>query len=507
MKTKFVVLLSLFIAGVFSAGAVPRFAGIFSDHIVLQQGGEIPVWGWGAEPGMQLKVRLGEREEVAGIHGDGRWSVSFPPGKANGEGLALVLLKDGEEIAKVNDVLVGEVWLAAGQSNMQFAVKGMLKGLPETQAWIDSSDCPRIRFRRIGDPVLPDRRAEATELVSGGEWIPMNLQSVPGFSAVAAGFARKLHESLAVPVGIIDVSWGGKPIEPFIPREAFDTDFLKEIRELADRDQLDELSRIHGGVIIRNPEGYPGAIFHSRIAPIVPFGLRGFLWYQAESNAGKKEDPRDYRRKIEALIGGWRSRWVNREMPFYYVQLPAYEPASGWIRVREEQRRALSIPNTGMAVTIDLPGEDIHPPDKLPVAERLARLALAQTYHRAGVTGSGPNYHSHEIKGSEVHIRFEPAGTELMAGSRMASGQVEEIPDTDLRWFELAGEDGVWHPAEARVDGEKVVVGSELVALPVEVRYACRTSPQGGNLYSRGGLPASPFCSRLDWLPWEDFPE
>ncbi|MDF1858874.1 MAG: sialate O-acetylesterase [Verrucomicrobiales bacterium] len=507
MKANFVVLLSLFVVGVFPAGASPRFARIFSDHIVLQRGGEIPVWGWDAEPGMRLKVRLGEIEEEATIHEDRRWSVSFPPRKASDEAVALILLKDDEEIAKVNDVLVGEVWLAAGQSNMQFPVKGMLKGLPEEQTWIDSSDCPRIRFRRIGDPVLDDRRTEARELVSGGEWISMDPQSVLGFSAVAAGFARKLHESLAVPVGMIDVSWGGKPIEPFIPREAFDTDFLKRIRELADREQLDELARTRGGVIIRNPEGHPGAIFNSRMAPIIPFGLRGFLWYQAESNSGKKEDPRDYRKKMESLIGGWRSRWANHEMPFYYVQLPSYEPATGWIRVREEQRRVLSIPNTGMAVTIDIPGEEIHPPEKLPVAGRLARVALAQSYHKTGVTASGPNYQLHTVDGAEVQVQFEPAGTELMVGNRTGDGRVEEIPATDLRWFELAGEDGVWHPAKARVDGEKVVVVSEFVAVPVEVRYACRTSPQGGNLYSRDGLPASPFCSRLDWLPWEDVPE
>jgi len=492
-------LLVLFFAAGFSfAKGAPRFAGIFSDHAVLQRDGEIPVWGWGADADSKLTVRLGDLEEVAKIYDDGRWNVSLPPQKANSEGMSLVLLSEQKETDRLDDVLIGEVWLAAGQSNMQFQVKGMLKGMPETQEWVDSADEPLIRYRRIGDSVLSDRKAEAVDLAPGGAWIPMTPESVLGFSAVAAGFARELGGELGVPIGIIDVSWGGKPIEPFIPREAFDSALLKKIRGLADREALEELAKLRGGVVIRNPEGYPGAIFNSRMAPIVPLRLRGFLWYQAESNAGKGEDPREYREKMAALLDGWRGRWDNHKMPCYFVQLPGFPPAVGWIRVREEQRRALVIPYTGMAVTIDIPGDDIHPPDKLPVSERLARLALSQTYGRE-IVPSGPLYQSHEVMGKEVRVQFLHAESGLMIDEGEGGGV--------LRWFELAGEDGIWHEAEARAEGMKIIVSSDQVERPREVRYACTTKPLGGNLFNRAGLPASPFCSKLEWLPWDDVRE
>jgi sialate O-acetylesterase len=379
----------------------------------------------------------------------------------------------------------------------------MLKGMPSTQSWVDSAERPEIRFRRINDPVLEDGDAEAADLATADAWVPMDPQTVLTFSAVAASFARKLADEQKVPVGIIDVSWGGKPIEPFIPRENFSIPLLKQIKSLADEEKLDELAALRGGVIIRNPQGYPGAIFNARMAPLTQFGLRGFLWYQAESNAGKGEDPREYRHKMAALITGWRSRWENTELPCYFVQLPSFPSAPGWIRVREEQRRALSISKTGMAVTIDIRGEDIHPADKIPVGERLARLALSRTYGHDDVVASGPLYRDHAVEGSAIRVRFDFAESGLMVGDRPDAGPVVETGDAASRWFELAGEDGAWHSATAKIDGREVVVTSAAVEAPIAVRYACDTQPQGGNLYNRAGLPASPFCSKLEWLPWE----
>ena len=330
----------------------------------------------------------------------------------------------------------------------------------------------------------------------------MTPDSVLAFSAVAAVFARELQEQLQVPVGIIDVSWGGKPIEPFIPREAFSTPLLGRIRELADADKLEELKQLRGGVIIRNPEGYPGAIFNARMAPVVPYGLCGFLWYQAESNAGRGEDPREYRYKMQALVEGWRARWKNEKLPVYFVQLPSYPPASGWIRMREEQRLALTIPDTAMAVTIDIRGEGIHPPDKLSVGRRLSRLALVQSYGRAELESSGPLYQSHRVVRSNIRVRFTHVKSGLMVGEKPGVLPARETSGAPLRWFEVAGGNKIWHAAEARIDGEEVVVSARQVANPVAVRYACQTQPQGGNLYNRAGLPASPFCSHLEMLPW-----
>ncbi|MEM1295386.1 MAG: sialate O-acetylesterase, partial [Verrucomicrobiota bacterium] len=213
---------------------------------------------------------------------------------------------------------------------------------------------------------------------------------------------------------------------------------------------------------------------------------------------------RHYRHKMEALASGWRNRWANPDLPFYFVQLPSYPNATGWIRVREEQRRALSIPNSGMVTTIDIRGEGIHPPNKMAIGERLAKLALTKSEDGGNAIGSGPHYRGHQVVGWEVRVQFDHIGDGLFAGNKPGFGPPEETPDDPLRWFELAGADGVWKPAEARIEGDEVIVLCHDIPLPTAVRYACTTEPQGGNLYNSAGLPASPFCSNLDLLPWQD---
>ncbi len=502
MTTK--LLLGLLLATVANSIAEPRYARIFTDHAVLQRDANVLVWGFDADPKVPLQLRFGAITANAGIEPDGSWTAELPPMPASQTGRNLELLQGETVVAALRDILVGDVWLGAGQSNMQFVVRGMLKGLPEAQRWADSATKPTIRIRRIDAPVLESRTRESRDLPKADPWMAMTPESVPNFSAVLAVFARQLNDELAVPIGIIDTSWGGKPIEPFIPREAFESPLLSPIRDLADRDQLDELAKHRGGVIIRNPEGHPGAIFNARIRPVIPYALKGFLWYQAESNAGKGEDPRNYRHKMEALASGWRNRWAHPDLPFYFVQLPSYPNATGWIRVREEQRRSLSIPHSGMAVTIDIRGEGIHPPNKVAVGERLAALALADINDTPSGTGSGPIYAGHHIVGWEVRVRFREVGQALFIGDKPGFGPPEKTPDEPLRWFELAGADGVWKPAEARIEGNEVVVLCHEIPLPVAVRYACTTEPQGGNLYNAAGLPASPFCSDLELLPWQD---
>lgn len=497
--------LLLFSVGLIPAAAEPQFANVFTDHAVLQQGEGAKVWGTGGDPAADTFLTWGDEPGRISVEMglQGTWNALLPAMKASVEGRELRLFENGKLVAVARDIVVGEVWLAGGQSNMQFQVKGMLKGMPSTQSWVDSAERREIRFLRIDDAVLEDGEAEASDLATANAWVPMDPGTVLNFSAVAASFARKLADEQNVPVGIIDVSWGGKPIEPFIPPEAFSTPLLKKIKALAEEEKLDELAALRGGVIIRNPQGYPGTIFNARMAPLTDFGLRGFLWYQAESNAGKGEDPREYRHKMAALIEGWRSRWSDEKLPFYFVQLPSFRSAPGWIRVREEQRRALSISNTGMAVTFDIRGDDIHPADKIPVGERLARIALSETYGRDDVVASGPIYLDHLVQGSAIRVHFDFADAGLMVGDRPEAGPVVETDGVPLGWFELAGEDGVWHPARAKIDGSEVVVTSDAVVAPIAVRYACDTQPQGGNLYHRAGMPASPFCSKLEWLPWE----
>ena len=225
-------------------------------------------------------------------------------------------------------------------------------------------------------------------------------------------FAKRLHGELGVPIGIIDTSWGGKPIEGFIPRSEFEkNEILRPILELSDTDRIEELKKIEGGVFIRNEAGHPGRIFNGRIAPLIPYSVQGAIWYQGESNAGIDEDPRGYRHKMEALTNGWRKAFDNLQMPIYFVQLPPFRSELiAWARLREEQRLSLDLTNVGMAVTIDLRSSNIHPPNKIDVAERLARWPLAKVYKTSKGIPSGPIFESAIFEGNEVRVEFSYVG-------------------------------------------------------------------------------------------------
>ncbi len=486
------------------ADAAPRFSALFAENAVIQRGKSTAISGFDAAPESSLSVRFGDIKAEAVVQAEGHWKATFSDLKATSEERTLELIENGKVVATVNGVVVGDVWLAAGQSNMQMQVRSMVKGMPSAKSWVESGSLPRVRFRRINDEVMFSRIEEPPDLNDPNPWVKMSPESVVNFSALAAVYAREIAQKVGIPVGIIDVSWGGKPIESFIAREAFATPLLQKIKDLADAEDLEALKTWHGGLIIRNPEGYPGSIFNARIAPITKYKLSGFIWYQAESNAGRGEDPREYREKMEALASGWRNRWNDESLPLYFVQLPSFPPATGWIRAREEQRLALAIPRSAMAVTIDIRGEGIHPPDKIEVGKRLAKCALKNTYGKSDVVASGPVYESHKIEGSRVTVHFSEITGGLFAGNRPLFSNVVE--DGNLKWFEVAGADGEWHAADAKILGKTVVVECDEEPNPEAVRYACHTNPQGGNLYNRAGLPASPFCSDLEMLGWEDQP-
>jgi len=482
------------------AQAELKVTSFYSDHVVLQQGIPLGIWGTG-DVGSEVTLRFAGQIVDCLVTESGTWRVQLEPLQANAQGKDLIV-SDGHTQQVIHDVLVGEVWLAAGQSNMQMTVQSMVKKLPAAAAMIEAANHSAIRCLRIDEAVAGGRRADFKRAAT---WRVCDAKTVSSFSAVAWVFARRLQMDMTVPVGIIDVSWGGKPIEPFIPGEDFQRHrLLQTIKKLAEQDQLDALAKIEGGVVIRNPEGYPGTIYNARIRPMAGCGLRGFIWYQAESNCGTGEDPRGYRHKMEVLVDSWRRAWGNPHLPFYFVQLPKYKKeAFGWIRMREEQRRALAIVNTGMVVTIDTGSDDVHPANKVDVGERLALLALNRTYHKS-VVDSGPLYQSHTVTGAVVTITFSHADSGLMVGSKIGLAKPQEIAVQTIPYFELAGADGQWFPAEARIVGKTVQVSSQQVSTPQAVRYACLNQPQDGLLYNREGLPASPFCSELEWLPWRD---
>ncbi len=378
-----------------SMGGELKIARVYSDHGVLQRGVEVPVWGV-AEPDVKVLVEFGGQTRSTISGDDGKWMVKLAPLKAHAVGNRMTVIS-GEEKLEIRDLLVGEVWYASGQSNMQMNLAACAKKIEFVREVIAEPKSRLIRTMRIGNG---DTVQELDELPGPVTWQLDTPKNRPGQSAAAYFYARELHDELKMPVGIIEGSWGGKPIEGFIPREQFKKRAeLKQILELSEADELEKLGKVEGGVIIRNTAGRPGRIYNSRIAPVAPYALKGFIWYQGESNAGRGEDPRNYREKTRALVEGWRRVWKQDDLPFYFVQLPSFnDSAAGWIRLREEQRLSLEIPNTGMAVTIDLRDSDIHPSNKVDVGKRLAMWALAKTYGKA-IPYSGPLF-----KLSLIHI-------------------------------------------------------------------------------------------------------
>lgn len=474
-------------------------ADVFTDNAVLQQGVKLPVWGT-ASAGEKVTVQFAGQTKTVQASRKGAWRLDLTPLESVAEGKRLIV-ESGEQRLEFQNVLVGEVWYASGQSNMQMTLEACARKIPTFREIIEAPRTDDIRVLRIDEPDSPEPLKQRQKM---SVWQIDTAANRLRQSAVAYFFARKLRAELGVPVGIIEGSWGGKPIEGFVPRSQFvKHDTLRPILSLAEQGKLSELARITGGVIVRNTAGMPGRIFNARVAPIAPYAVRGFVWYQGESNAGRGEDPRNYQEKMRALVEGWRDEWERPELPFYFVQLPPFsETATGWIRLREEQRRSLAIKHTGMAVTIDLPDTDIHPANKLDVGDRLALWALAETYGQK-VPFSGPLFKSATIENNAIRVEFRHADGGLMIAHKDGLNPVKPTPDGELAHFEIADKSGNWYSAEGRIDGSTVLVRSSAVTNPRAVRYACSGAPSNANLYNQAGLPASPFCSDLQLLPWK----
>lgn len=482
-----------------NCAAALNAARVFSDHMVIQRERTVPVWGR-ADANVSVLAAFAGQTAKTIADGEGNWRLEFQPMAANDKGRDMTF-RSGHDVVVLHDILVGEVWFAGGQSNMAQKMSSCAKRLPEMEELVDGSDYPSLRYRKIDEQHSATPRDDLTN----GKWVVCSPNSVGEFSAVAYVVARRLHLKLGVPVGVIDCSWGGTPIESYIPADAFvGHPTLTKLAALAKRGDFEAIKDLPGGTFVRSEKWLAGAIYNSRIAPVAPYAIRGAIWYQGESNSGKGEDPRDYAHKMRALIRGWRSAWQQADLPFYYVQLPQWK-SYAWTYLREEQRRAMDVTNTGMAVTVDLDnGNDIHPPNKLDVGERLARWPLANVYSDS-VPFSGPLFHAIRVKGSIVEVSFDHADDGLMAG-QAGIGKVTEISGGTLNGFELTGADGRWHVADAKISEQKVLVSSASVTNPVAVRYACHpeASPDAPwNLYNRAGLPASPFCSDWKRMPYD----
>jgi len=487
-----------------AAPAAVRLPAVFSDNLVLQQGVPVPVWGW-AEPGEQVRVTCRDREAAATADASGRWRVKLP---ALQPGPKTRLEIRGNNAITIENVLVGEVWLCSGQSNMAMPVSRAANAEVAQQ----QANHSEIRFFQVASS-----HAATPQDDCEGRWVACSPKTVGRFSAAGYFFAEDLHRRLKMPVGMLQAAVGGTAAEAWASRRSFESDpafrpllaatdevvedFPAAVsayeQQLADWRATLKTANQASGRRPRPPQpaykNLPTLLFNGKIAPLVPYAIRGAIWYQGENNARGRR-AYDYRRLLPLLITGWREAWGQGDFPFIAVQLPGYrqppeEPGeSDWAVIRESFVEALACPQTGIAVTIDLgEADDIHPRRKQEVGHRLAQWARAEVYDEP-IVCCGPLFEAARLMGNRCIIRFDHAAEGLVAGD-----------GEPLRQFAIAGADRRFVWAEARIEGkDTVVVASPAVPEPVAVRYAWADNPAGCNLFSDAGLPASPFRTD-DW--------
>ena len=493
----------IFLLFAIPASAAVKPSALFTDHMVLQREIPVPVWGT-ADPGETVKVSFDGQTQSATTGPDGKWSIRLSKLKAGGP---FEMQIEGKNSMVVHDVLVGEVWLAAGQSNMVFTVSkkaAFFAGMLDEDKEIAAANYPDIRMFTQGTV-----KAYAPQESALGSWQVCSPQTAGAFSAIGYLFARDLEQTLHVPVGIVTVAFGASTAESWLPRDALAADPL--LAPMLDRlDALEAFYRSHPhslaadappapetlnarpmppGTLLRDPaedQHQPTVMFNGMMHPVIPYAIRGAIWYQGESITGGSAGVELYPHVMETLVKTWRALWGEGDFPFYAVQLAALNNVSNNPVVREQQAKILALPNAGLAVTIDVGDPDnVHPKDKEPVAQRLALLALAKTYGRK-VEYSGPVFSSIKVDGNSIRVHFTHVDAGLVAKGAPLAG------------FEVAGADQHFVAAQAKIEGDTVVVRNDSVPSPVAVRYAWADYPAGANLYNAAGLPAAPFRSD-DW--------
>ncbi|QCR22129.1 sialate O-acetylesterase [Pontibacter sp. SGAir0037] len=435
---------------------------VFSNHMVLQQNAEVKIWGW-AKSGEEVTVTPSWNHKPVKTKASNlaEWEVILQTPAAGGP--YTVEIK-GYNTIKIEDVLLGEVWLCAGQSNMEWTARA---GIEHAEREVPLASYPSIRFFSVSH-----RTADTPQLSLDGQWVVCTPESMIDFSAVGYFFGRKVHQTLQVPVGLINSSWGGTPAEAWVSKET-----IEENKILAE--DAANLQEVPWGPV------KTAKIYNAMIAPLVPYRLAGVLWYQGESNTGS---PANYAELLPALIQNWRTRW-NQAFPFYYVQIAPYQydvPQQG-VLLRDAQRRVLQkTENTGMVVVSDIGNkDDIHPRNKSDVGQRLADLALHKAYGKQELPASGPLYRSMKVEGNKVRLYFDYAGKGLVAKGN------------ELTNFEIAGADQQFVKASAKIQGSTIVVQAKQVKKPVAVRFAWSNTAEP-NLFNAEGLPASSFRTEAE---------
>jgi sialate O-acetylesterase len=507
----------LFIA---SARAEVRLPALFSDGLVFQQGKPLSIWGWAA-PDEDVSVQFAGQTRAARADLDGRWRVILDPLPANASPQEMKV--SGKNNLTLKNLLVGEVWICSGQSNMQWTVSQSANPQQE----IEAANFPQIRMFNV-------ERATAMSPADDvkGSWKEANPGNIGQFSAVGYFFGRHLHQVLKVPVGLINTSWGGTRVEAWTSRESLeerpcaaqmlsDWDGIRqswnataenarhEVAKAEWQAQVQKIRKDNAALPAdkqvkpppapRPPDDpnktphHPAVLFNAMVAPLIPYSIQGAVWYQGESNQKRAFQ---YQELLPNMINDWRTRW-NSEFSFYIVQLAGFgngqpvakEPGlpDTWAELQEAQYlTAITLPRCGLVVTNDIGEEkDIHPKNKQEVGRRLALWALAHDYGRTNTVFSGPMFKNAVVEGARVRVQFDHVG-----------GGLKTRDGGELKHFQIAGQDQKWAWAEAKIEGSEVVVSSSAVPNPVGVRYAWAAWPEGANLINAEGLPAS--CFRTD---------
>ena len=498
-----------------SAQADVKLPVIFSDRMVLQRDQKVPVWGW-ADEGEKVTVEFaGQKAETTAK--DGKWSVALTPLKASATGAKFTV--SGKNKVEFSDVVVGEVWFCSGQSNMEWSVAASKNAKEE----IAAANNPRIRHFKVPHVTATEPQ---TEVKTSGGWQLTATNTVGGFTAVGYYFAREIQKELDVPIGLIGCNWGGTRIEPWTPPVGFQSvpalkaDFADKLAtfparspqiitetqpvlDAAGKAVLDKAGRPmtkpvlddkgkpkqravldkDGKPVLNVSSSSPLSIYNAMVHPLIPYAIKGALWYQGESNNG---EGMLYFEKKKALINGWRTLWNQGEFPFLFVQLAPYNygapRAEALPGIWEAQTATLSIPNTGMAVTTDVSTVgNIHPPDKQTVGHRLALWALAKTYNKPVASYASPLFDTLKVEGNKAKLTF-----------KHADGGLKSLNGQPLTWFTIAGDDKKFVEAKAEISGSTVTVSAESVAKPAAVRFGWNQIAEP-NLANAAGLPASPF--------------
>ncbi len=477
-------------------------APLFTDHAVLQREKTVPVWGK-AEPAEIITVTFSGQKKETAADSAGRWKVLLDAMPASSSGASLQVTGSVSGATDIQGVLVGDVWFASGQSNMQHTVSKCRNAQEEAA----TANHPQIRMFKVWFNVSETPQESLTG--KRAKWSICQPNSVGSFSAVGYYFARELHKELQVPIGIINSSWGGTQIESWMSSPTLQASPLKDkIDEwwkqyLADYEvdlavyQRKLTTWESAGALPadkpREPQGAvsrwtPSGLFNAMVHPFIPYGLRGFIWYQGEANTARFDQ---YGTLFKALITDWRKDFAQGDLPFYFVQLANFDhkqdtTGQTWAFLREAQLEALSLPNTGTAITVDIGDpKDAHYTNKQEAGRRLAAVALAGTFARR-INTSGPVFERTTEEGRRLRLHFQ-SEKELV------------LQPVELAAFEVAGEDQNFHAASASIDGKTLLVASPQVSRPVAVRYAWRNAPSI-SLFDTDGLPAPPFRSD-QWTP------